>query len=119
VLEDRGETIFVTVGCASCHLPAMQTVEGTEVRAYTDLLLHDVADPQALGIAEGTAGIRDFRTPPLWGLGRTAPYLHDGRASTIEEAVANHEGEASAAKEAVDNLTASDRGALFAFLRSL
>ncbi len=119
VLEDRGETVFVTVGCASCHLPAMQTVEGTEVRAYTDLLLHDVADPEALGIAEGTAGIRDFRTPPLWGLGRTAPYLHDGRASTIEEAVANHEGEASATKEAVDNLTASDRGALFAFLRSL
>jgi CxxC motif-containing protein (DUF1111 family) len=117
--EDRGEVIFNSIGCADCHVPMLQTTEGTEVRAYTDLLLHNVAEPTALGIEEGDAGIHDFRTPPLWGLGRSAPYLHDGRASTVEDAIAAHAGEATAAREGVANLNAIDQEALYAFLRSL
>jgi CxxC motif-containing protein (DUF1111 family) len=89
------------------------------VHAYTDLLLHDIADPDALGIEEGEAGIHDFRTPPLWGLGKSAPYLHDGRASTVEDAIAAHAGEAAAVRDEVGDLSATDREALFAFLRSL
>jgi CxxC motif-containing protein (DUF1111 family) len=118
-LENRGEAIFATVGCASCHVPTLQTASGVDVHAYTDLLLHDIAEPNALGIEEGAAGIRDYRTPPLWGLARTAPYLHDGRASTAEDAIANHAGEASTARDEVANLSAIDREALLAFLRSL
>ena len=118
-LEDRGEVIFRTVGCANCHVPTLGAVDGVDVHAYTDLLLHDVAQPNAFGIEEGDAGIRDFRTPPLWGLSRTAPYLHDGRASTIENAIAEHAGEAIAAREEVTKLSASDRNTLLAFLRSL
>jgi CxxC motif-containing protein (DUF1111 family) len=117
--EDRGEATFNEIGCASCHVPTLQTANGTEVHAYTDLLLHDVAEPNALGIEEGDAGIHDFRTPPLWGLARSAPYLHDGRASTVEDAVAAHGGEASAARDEVANLSTIDQEALFAFLRSL
>lgn len=117
--EDRGEAVFNLVGCKSCHVPTLRTADGVDVHAYTDLLLHDVADPNALGIEEGDAGIREFRTPPLWGLGRTAPYLHDGRASTLEEAVTEHAGEASAARSESANLSASDKEALFVFLRSL
>ena len=117
--EDQGEQIFATVGCAQCHVPLLQTADGIDVRAYTDLLLHDVGLANSLGIEDGAAGIHDFRTPPLWGVGRTAPYFHDGRAETIEEAIAAHEGEASAARDRVAELTAEQRDALLAFLRSL
>jgi CxxC motif-containing protein (DUF1111 family) len=118
-LESRGEEVFEAVGCASCHVPMLQTGEGVEVRAYTDLLLHDVAEPDALGIEEGDAGIHDFRTPPLWGLATSAPYMHDGRASTIEGAIEKHAGEGAASQDEVTKLSASDREALLAFLRSL
>jgi CxxC motif-containing protein (DUF1111 family) len=118
-LEDRGEEIFDAVGCGGCHVPILQTGDGVDVQAYTDLLLHDVAESNALGIEEGDAGIHDFRTPPLWGLGRTAPYMHDGRASTIEDSIAKHAGEAATARDELANSSASDREALLAFLRSL
>jgi CxxC motif-containing protein (DUF1111 family) len=118
-LEDLGEATFKSIGCADCHVPMLQTAAGTEVHAYTDLLLHDIAEPDAPGIEEGEAGIHDFRTPPLWGLGQSAPYLHDGRASTVEDAIAAHAGEAAAVRDEVGDLSATDREALFAFLRSL
>jgi CxxC motif-containing protein (DUF1111 family) len=118
-LEDRGEEVFSYVGCSSCHVPTLQTEDGVDVHAYTDLLLHDIAEPDALGIEEGAAGIHDFRTAPLWGLGRTSPYLHDGRASTIEDAIAEHSGEASGVRDEVSGLSATDREALLAFLSSL
>lgn len=118
-LEDEGEQIFESVGCASCHVPSFPTADGIEVRLYSDLLLHDVAEDDALGIEEGAAGIRDFRTPPLWGLGQTAPYMHDGRASSIEAAIEAHAGEASSSRESASALSAEEQAALLAFLRSL
>jgi len=118
-LEDRGEAIFDEVGCGACHVPTLRTADGVDVHAYTDLLLHDVAEPNALGIEEGDAGMHELRTPPLWGLAQTAPYLHDGRASTIEGAVSEHAGEASSARTEAANLSTGDKEALFAFLRSL
>ena len=89
------------------------------MHAYTDLLLHEIAKASDLGIAEGDAGIHEFRTPPLWGLSRTAPYLHDGRASTIEDAIAEHSGEALMVRGAFEVLSPADQDALLAFLRSL
>ena len=118
-VEDRGEMIFSSIGCANCHVPTLRTSDDTEVHAFTDLLLHDIAELNALGIEEGDAGIRDFRTPPLWGLVQSAPYLHDGRASTIEDAIAAHGGEAAAVRDEVADLSTIDREAFFAFLRSL
>jgi CxxC motif-containing protein (DUF1111 family) len=118
-LEARGEGIFDVVGCAQCHVPNLETQDGTELHAYTDLLLHEIAKASDLGIAEGDAGIHEFRTPPLWGLSRTAPYLHDGRASTIEDAIAEHSGEALMVRGAFEVLSPADQDALLAFLRSL
>ncbi|HSN83838.1 MAG TPA: di-heme oxidoredictase family protein [Polyangiales bacterium] len=119
VAEAEGERVFVEVGCALCHVPLLETEDGTEVRAYTDLLLHDVAESDSLGIEEGDAGIRELRTPPLWGISRTAPYFHDGRAATLREAIDAHAGEASAARDRVVELTEARKAALLAFLRSL
>jgi len=118
-LEDEGESVFGRIGCASCHLPVLPTAEGVDVPAYTDLLLHDIAQPDARGITQGEAGIHDFRTAPLWGLARSAPYFHDGRADTIADAINEHAGEATQARTNFTSLSNTDRQALLAFLASL
>lgn len=118
-LEDQGEAVFTRVGCAACHTPQLTTREGSTIRPFTDLLLHNVALPGRAGIAEGAAGIHDFRTAPLWGLATSAPYMHDGSAATVEASIAAHGGEAQASVTAVSALNAADRDALYAFLRSL
>ncbi|MCA9490115.1 MAG: c-type cytochrome, partial [Myxococcales bacterium] len=116
---DRGEALFADVGCDACHVPNMTTEDGVDVPLFSDLLLHDVAPDGFLGIADGVATTRQFRTPPLWGLGQTAPYMHDGRADTIEEAIARHEAEGDASRQAYEMLSEAERGDLLAFLRSL
>jgi CxxC motif-containing protein (DUF1111 family) len=71
------------------------------------------------GIAEGDASGQEFRTPPLWGIGRTGPpYLHDGRAKSIQEAIVAHDGEAARAATAYRQLSAPERDALVRFVRS-
>ena len=81
------------------------------------------------GLADGQVNYRasgsEWRTAPLWGIGLLetvngyAYYLHDGRARTLEEAILWHGGEASASQQAFVNLSAADRDALIAFLKSL
>lgn len=118
-LEAMGEALFSDVGCAGCHVPSLPDVDGNPVEAYTDLLLHDVAPAGFLGIQEGAASPRRFRTPPLWGLSGTAPYMHDGLAVTVEEAIARHEAEADDVRLAYEALTESERAAVLSFLESL
>jgi cytochrome c peroxidase len=67
----------------------------------------------------GTATEEEWRTPPLWGLRDSAPYLHDGRAGTIEEAIRLHGGEASASAQRFEKLPARDQAELQFFLLSL
>ena len=87
------------------------------VAAYTDLLLHDLGLER--GIEDSAAGMGEFRTAPLWGLSRTAPYLHDGSADTLSAAIRGHHGEASGARAAFLALPESQRAALLTFLSSL
>ncbi len=96
----EGRRLFAAVGCASCHAPSLGDIQGL----YSDLLLHDMgpsltdsgnyygtADPDSPGGPSPT----EWRTPPLWGYRDSGPYLHDGRAQNLEEAVgAFHEGKA-------------------------
>jgi CxxC motif-containing protein (DUF1111 family) len=118
-LEKKGEPLFAQVGCDRCHVPTLPTTAGGSVRLYSDLLLHDVAPAGVVGIADGPASMRHFRTTPLWGIARSAPYMHHGRAGTIEDAIAMHEAEGAASVTAFQALSASDRAALLAFLGSL
>jgi CxxC motif-containing protein (DUF1111 family) len=90
-----------------------------KVAAFTDLLLHDLGPDLADGIAQGDATGTEFRTAPLWGVGWSAPYLHDGRAATLADAILAHGGEAQAARDLFTALPTADRLALLAFLRSL
>jgi CxxC motif-containing protein (DUF1111 family) len=117
--EHRGGQLFVEIGCGACHTPHLTTSDGVKAQLYSDLLLHDVAPDGALGIADGPAGMRDFRTPPLWGLAKTGPYMHDGRAFTIAESILAHHGEADGSVSKYDALSDADRATLLAFLGSL
>jgi len=118
VMEDAGEARFAEIGCADCHATLLLE-DGSMVPLFSDLLLHDVAPEEFVGIVSGDATQREFRTPPLWGLGRSAPYMHDGRSFTIEDAIARHEGEATAARQAYEALDESARAELLAFLSCL
>jgi CxxC motif-containing protein (DUF1111 family) len=60
-----------------------------------------------------------FRTAPLWGLRARAPFLHDGRAQTISEAILLHGGEASIIAERFSNLPDNEQQAIIAFLNSI
>jgi CxxC motif-containing protein (DUF1111 family) len=71
------------------------------------------------GVVQGEAGGHDWRTTPLWGLGRRVRFLHDGRARTISAAIAAHGGEADAALQKFRKLPAEDQTALLRFLSSL
>ena len=94
--------MFESAGCAACHRPSLGNVDGI----YSDLLLHDMGPALSdsgsyYGITEPDSsrskdGVKkqEWRTPPLWGFRDSAPYLHDGRAKNLEEAVALHGGEA-------------------------
>ena len=117
--ETAGRAVFSDVLCDRCHIPELPDDNANPVPIFSDLLLHDVAETGATGIADGPASIRMFRTSPLWGIGQTAPYMHDGRASTIEQAIERHFGEADAARTAYSMLDATERAQLLAFLQSL
>jgi cytochrome c peroxidase len=62
---------------------------------------------------------QEWRTPPLWGLADSAPYMHDGRAATIAEAIVLHGGEATATTSRYLALELEDRLALVEFLNCL
>lgn len=61
----------------------------------------------------------EWRTPPLWGLRETGPYLHDGRADTLEQAIAVHGGEASSTATLYFRLPRRDRDSVLFFLKSI
>jgi hypothetical protein len=89
------------------------------VHLFSDLKRHDMGAALASPSAQGQIAARMFLTRPLWGLADTAPYLHDGRAPTVHEAIILHDGEASAAREAYLALDENARASLRVFLVSL
>lgn len=128
-----GKNLFFQAGCQSCHTTKYTTAANAAepelanqvIRPYSDLLLHDMGDGLADNRSEFQASGRDWRTPPLWGIGMTqavsghTQFLHDGRARNLLEAVLWHGGEAKAAQQQVLSFNAEQRAALLAFLNSL
>ena len=96
----------------------MRALSHQRVRAFSDFLLHDMG---ALGdgIVQGDATGSEFRTAPLWGVGQSAPYLHDGRAPTLPAAIAAHDGEGRAARDRFLALPPGEQAALLTFLGAL
>ena len=128
-----GKKVFYETGCISCHVPKFVTRRdaGNKAHAfqliwpYSDFLLHDMGEGLADGQQVGGATGREWRTPPLWGIGLTETvsghtfFLHDGRARNLTEAILWHGGEAAAARERFAALGKADRQALMTFLESL
>jgi CxxC motif-containing protein (DUF1111 family) len=119
-----GEALFASVGCASCHVPTLQTGPSTNpvfnrkvVALFSDLLLHDVGT--ADGIQQEAATPLEFRTPALWGVRMRRPLMHDGSAPTVEDAIGFHTNEGLAARTRFRALPAEQRAALIAFVMSL
>lgn len=129
----QGKALFHRAGCARCHRPSVTTgtLEGypelsaQRIWPYTDGLLHDLGEGLADGREDFLATGREWRTPPLWGLGRAREasghtrLLHDGRARSPAEAILWHGGEAASSREAFRRLSAEERDALVAFLDTL
>jgi CxxC motif-containing protein (DUF1111 family) len=140
-IVQQGEQLFKTTGCSNCHVTDVVTganhpfseLRNQSIRPFTDLLLHDMgpdlADNTGVPVdrTNPTAppAASEWRTPPLWGLGKYkivnghTELLHDGRAASPLEAVLWHGGEAEKVKQTFIGLSATDRAALLAFVNSL
>ena len=129
----RGQALFDQIGCTDCHIPSLPSSPdaptfGIPVEAYTDLLLHDMGTALADGISmgtpqpssiEGTTTHTEWRTAPLWGVSFHGPFLHDGRAETLHDAIEMHAGEGLAARNAYLALTSREQADLIEFLEHL
>jgi CxxC motif-containing protein (DUF1111 family) len=131
----RGKSIFSQTGCALCHTPTLTTgnstiaaLSGQPAKLFSDIALHHMGPGLADGIKQGQAGPDEFRTAPLWGLGKRIFFLHDGRTSDLVEAIHQHRSgpsNATAASEAnavinrFDMLPDASQQDLLNFLRSL
>ena len=128
-----GEQLFTGIGCANCHRATMKTgsseftaLNNVEFHPYSDLLIHDMGDALDDKYTEGSVSTSEWRTPPLWGIGLQTEsqggelyLLHDGRASTYDEAIQYHSGEAEFAKKYYNNFDDESKELIFAFLNSL
>jgi CxxC motif-containing protein (DUF1111 family) len=129
----EGKEVFIQIGCERCHRQTLKTgnssitaLANKEFHPYTDMLLHDMGTGLDDGYTEGAAKTYEWRTPPLWGLGLSpnsqggSYYLmHDGRATSIEQAILMHGGEASVSQEEYVQLSQEDKALLIEFLESL
>ena len=136
-----GQALFAQAQCTACHRPTYTTAGamfppltprvtspalfGQTIHPYTDLLLHDMGEGLADGRPDFLANGRQWRTPPLWGIGLIPDVnghqrlLHDGRARGVMEAILWHDGEARQSRDAVLQFNAAERAALVKFVESL
>lgn len=126
----RGEALFESAGCTSCHRSTFTTASAPPlapqaIHPYTDLLLHDMGPDLADNRPDFEANGQEWRTPPLWGIGLIQQVndhtnlLHDGRARDIEQAILWHGGEGKKARDAFVAMPSADRVALERFVESL
>ena len=119
-----GRRLFDEVGCVTCHVASLGDVRGM----YSDLLLHNMGQRMSDSAGSyganpsdspGAATAREWRTPPLWGYRDSGPYMHDGRALDLEEAVALHDGQGRTSAHRFFELSPKERAQVEAFLKSL
>ncbi|MES2887515.1 MAG: di-heme oxidoredictase family protein [Pseudomonadota bacterium] len=132
-----GQRLFAQAQCTACHRPSYPTgdapfpelsspaLNNQTIWPYTDLLLHDMGDALADHRPDFQANGRQWKTPPLWGIGLFKDVnghtrlLHDGRANGVLEAILWHGGEAQASQREVLKMNRAERDALVKFVESL
>jgi CxxC motif-containing protein (DUF1111 family) len=134
----RGKALFGTsadagIGCVHCHSDTLVTgkskftgMSGIEIHPYSDLAIHHMGNGLADGVSQGGAGGDQFRSAPLWGVGKRIFFLHDGRSGPttggLVNAILQHSSRGSEARRVIRRfaqLPASDQQAVINFLRSL
>ena len=131
----RGRILFGFTGCALCHTPSLTTgdspvaaLNNQPVNLFSDLALHAMGPGLADDILQGAARGDEFRTAPLWGLGKRIFFLHDGRTRDLIEAIQAHRSagntkfgpsEANAVVNNFNQLNEQQKQDLLNFLRSL
>lgn len=131
----QGRNNFVNIGCALCHTPSLTTGNATvpalrnkQANLFSDLALHNMGPGLADDIVQGEARGDEFRTAPLWGLGKRIFFLHDGRTTNLLTAIQAHASngnaryqasEANSVVNAFNALTVQQKQDLLNFLRSL
>jgi CxxC motif-containing protein (DUF1111 family) len=120
-----GQNVFFKLGCNVCHVPSLTTgpnssgaLNRVTFFPYSDFLLHDMGS-LGDGIVQGSAGPRMMRTAPLWGVRLQTVLLHDGRASSIRQAILMHAGQAQAARDGFVNINPNQQSGLIDFLKTL
>ena len=113
--------VYDTAGNFLRHIGALESngSGGAILRAYGDMKRHDMGYELAESIDEADTGASVFLTENLWGVGVTAPYLHDGRASTLTEAILWHYGEGLDSRNAFARSAPGEQAALIAFLENM
>ncbi|MDR0578756.1 MAG: c-type cytochrome [Candidatus Accumulibacter sp.] len=128
----KGEELFKEARCNVCHVDTVKTggahpikrLRNQTIHPYSDLLLHDMG-PGLAGRPDGEATAREWRTPPLWGIGLTGRsnhhtnFLHDQRARGLQEAILWHDGGAAKARDRFMAMSRGERAMLIRFLESL
>jgi CxxC motif-containing protein (DUF1111 family) len=133
----RGRALFKSTGCVACHTPSLTTAKMVSsgsstnpsaalsdkpVNLYSDLLVHSMGEGLADGIQQGAAGPDEFRTAPLWGVGQRVFFLHDGRTTSLVDAIEAHRSRGSEANQIIERfnrLTGEEQQDIINFLRSL
>jgi CxxC motif-containing protein (DUF1111 family) len=120
-----GAKVFSDIGCQHCHTPSMTTgssdiaaLDHKSVPLFSDLLLHDMGS-LGDGVAQADANPTEMKTAPLWGLRARAPYLHDGRAATVDAAILAHDGEGATARDRFKGLSPDVQSQLVDYLNTL
>jgi len=131
--QQLGRKLFAETGCIDCHRPSYTTVENEKfpylskqtIWPFTDLLLHDMGEGLADNRTDFLANGREWRTPPLWGIGLSQQVnaslllLHDGRARSVEEAILWHGGEAQTSRGRFVALDKEHREMLIEYIKTL
>jgi CxxC motif-containing protein (DUF1111 family) len=124
----RGDLLFTVAGCDSCHVRTLESgsspIAALSYQTYhpfSDFLLHDMGSLGDNIGGNGDAGLHEMRTAPLWGLRFVDPtnLLHDGRATSLQDAITRHDGQGALAATTFSLLLPGQKADLLAFLNSL
>ena len=113
-VKDSGGNVVYRLGSLAKNSAGKAVAE-----LFGDMKRHDMGAGLTEQIDEVGTGRSTFMTRNLWGIGSTAPYMHDGRATTLTEAILEHGGEAAAARDAFKALSVGGQRTLIDFLSNL
>ena len=119
VPADPSRNVYTRIDLVEVGFQPVPAEDGVLVPLFADLKRHDMGDGLAEDFELADISNREFTTARLWGVADTAPYLHDGRATTLSQAIVAHGGEAQASRDAFLALSIHEQEQLLTFLARL